>query len=103
MSETTATPETNLSTSESTVTSDTGKSTSLPIRKVGFASFAGAVVVLTVGILNDYIPYFEDKPVSANISAAATVIVEFLVAYLVPPGKDETIVEEEGKLKSAAK
>ena len=66
------------------------RSTSLPIKKVGFASFAGAVVVLTVGILNDHVPYFDKKPVSADISAAATAVVEFLVAYFVPHGKDET-------------
>ena len=77
------------------------RSTSMPIRKVGFASFAGAMVVLTVGILNDYVPYFEKKPISADIAAAATAVVEFMVAYLVAPGKDEAIAEEEGQLKSA--
>ena len=77
------------------------RSTSTPIRKVGFASFAGAVVVLTVGILNDYVPFFENKPISADISAAATAVVEFIVAYLVAPGKNEAISEEEGQLKSA--
>lgn len=79
------------------------RSSSQPIRKIGFASFAGAVVVLTVGILNDHIGYFKNNPISADISAAATAVVEFLVAYSIPPGKDETIVEEDGKLKSAKK
>lgn len=77
--------------------------TSMPIRKVGFASFAGAVVVLTVGILNDYVPYFEKKPISADISAAATAVVEFMVAYLVAPGKDEAISIEDGVTRSTKK
>jgi hypothetical protein len=79
------------------------QSTSQPLRKVGFASFAGAMVVLSVGILNDHVSYFEKKPVSADIAAAATAVVEFLVAYFVPHGKDETIVEEDGQLKTAKK
>lgn len=79
------------------------RSTSMPIRKVGFASFAGAVVVLTVGILNDYSPYFEKKPISGDIAAAATAVVEFMVAYLVAPGKGEAIADEKDRLKSATK
>ena len=68
--------------------------TSAPVRKVAAGGIAGAFVTLLVGILNAYVPFFIHKPISGEISGAATTVLTFLVAYSVRPAPDETTVPD---------
>ena len=79
------------------------QSTYQPVRKVTAGAFTGALVTLLVLILNTYVPFFEKKPISGEISGAATTVLTFIVAYLVPPGKNEAIAVEEDFTRSAKK
>ncbi len=74
-----------------------------PVRKVTAGVFTGALVTLTVLILNTYHPFFKqkDNKISGEISGAATTVLTFIVSYLVPPGKKEIVVLEDGATKSA--
>ena len=66
-----------------------------PVRKVTAGVFTGAFVTLAVLILNTYHPFFqtEDKKISGEISGAATTVLTFIVSYLIPPGRKETLTE----------
>ncbi len=74
-----------------------------PIKKVTAGVFTGALVTLTVLILNTYHPFFRqnNNKISGEISGAATTVLTFIVSYLIPPGKKETVVIEDGITKSA--
>ncbi|HIK45464.1 MAG TPA: hypothetical protein IGR64_11350 [Leptolyngbyaceae cyanobacterium M65_K2018_010] len=79
----------------------TATPTRAPVRKVTFGAVSGALVTLIVGILNTYVPFFEAKPISGEISGALTTVVSFLVSYMVPPDPTETVLQnEEGKTRS---
>lgn len=76
--------------------------TTTPVRKVTFGAISGALVTLIVGILNTYVPFFEQKPISGEISGAATTVVSFVVSYLVRPDPSETTTQDqEGETTSA--
>lgn len=76
--------------------------TSAPVRKVWVGGVTGAFVTLVVGILNAYVPFFVHQPISGEISGAATTVLTFIVAYLVPPAPGETsVVDPTGALRSA--
>jgi hypothetical protein len=82
--------------------SDTVQRNSTPVRKVSAGAFSGAVVIFIVAVLNNYV--LKDKPITAEISSAATTIVTFLVGYLVPPGSGEvTMQAPDGKVMSAVR
>ena len=86
-----------------TTQSTTTHLTYQPVRKVTVGAFTGALITLIVLILNTYSPFFEKKPISGEISGAATTLLTFIVSYFVPPGKDEYIALEDGFAKSAKK
>ena len=76
--------------------------TSAPVRKVWAGGVTGAFATLVVGILNAYVPFFAHRPISGEISGAATTVLTFIVAYLVPPAPGETTaVDQTGAVKSA--
>jgi hypothetical protein len=76
--------------------------TSAPVRKVSAGGVTGAFVTLIVFILNNYVPFFVHKPISGEISAAATTVLSFIAAYLVPPAPGETTVTDQtGAVRSA--
>lgn len=76
--------------------------TFVPVKKVTFGAAAGALVTIAVYVLNTHVPAFEgNKKISPEVSSAATTVLTFIVSYLVPPGKNEAIAEEDGQLKSA--
>jgi len=77
--------------------------TSAPVQKITYGAATGALVTLVVLILNAYfLP--PEKKISAEISGAATTVLTFVVAYLVPPGANETTVQDtSGATKSATK
>ncbi len=87
----------------STTTQSSEKPTYQPVRKVTAGVFTGALVTLTVLILNTYHPFFKqkDNQISGEITGAATTVLTFIVSYLVPPGTKETVVLEDGVTKSA--
>jgi hypothetical protein len=63
----------------------------------------GAFVTLVVAILNTYVPLFIHKPISGEISGAATTVLTFMVAYLVPPAAGETTVTNQTGAVTSAK
>jgi hypothetical protein len=78
--------------------------TNAPVRKVTFGAISGAFVTLIVGILNTYVPFFVSKPISGEISGAATTVVSFMISYLVRPDPNETTTrDQEGNVMSARK
>jgi hypothetical protein len=81
----------------------TATPTNMPARKVTFAAFSGAVVTLIVGILNTYVPFFVQKPVSGTIATAATTVVAFIVSYFVRPGDGEGTITDASGVTSMAK
>jgi Na+/proline symporter len=90
----------------STTTQSTqAKPTYLPVRKITAGAFTGALVTLTVLILNTYNPFFKqnENKISGEISGAATTVLTFIVSYLVPPGREEMVVSENGITKSGQK
>ena len=74
-----------------------------PRRKVLGAAFTGALVTLTVFVLNTYVISGQDKKITSEASAAATTVLSSLIAYLIPPDPNETTVDEDGNTKSALK
>lgn len=82
------------------------QSTYQPVKKVTVGAFTGALVTLTVLILNTYHPFFKhtDNQISGEISGAATTILTFIVSYWIPPGKQEAIAAaDDGVTRSAKK
>lgn len=77
--------------------------TSKPRRKVLGAAFTGALVTLTVFVLNTYVISDQDKKITSEASAAATTVLSSLIAYLIPPDPNETTVDVDGNTKSALK
>ena len=77
------------------------RSTYQPVRKVTVGAFTGALVTLTVLIVNDFVIEEGKQKISGEITGAATTVLTFIVSYLVPPGKEETIAIEEGVTRSA--
>jgi len=69
--------------------------TRTPVRKVWAGGVTGAFVTLIVLILNAYVPMFVHKPISGEISAAATTVLTFVVGYLVPPSPRETTTQDQ--------
>lgn len=72
-----------------------------PVRKVTVGAFTGALVTLTVLIVNDFVIEEGKQKISGEITGAATTVLTFIVSYLVPPGKEETIAIEDGVTRSA--
>ena len=72
-----------------------------PIRKVTFGAVGGALVTLLVSILNNYVPFFEAKPITGDISSAATTLVTFAISYLVNPDPRETTIQDDKGVRSA--
>lgn len=72
-----------------------------PVRKVTAGAFTGALVTLMVLILNDFVIEDGRQKISGEITGAATTVLTFIVSYLVPPGKREIVLIEEGISKSA--
>ena len=87
----------------STTTQKKSQPTDRPVRKVTAGVFTGALVTLTVLILNTYNPFFreESNQISGEMTGAATTILTFIVSYLVPPGREEIVAIEDGVTKSA--
>ena len=92
-------------TSTTTNQSKKAQPTYQPVKKVTAGAFTGAIVTLMVLILNTYHPFFrnEDNKISGEISGAATTVLTFIVSYLIPPGRQETITKEDETIKSAKK
>jgi hypothetical protein len=82
---------------------DMTSKTPRPRRKVLGAAFTGALVTLTVFVLNTYVISGQDKKITSEASAAATTVLSSLIAYLIPPDPNETTVDEDGNTKSALK
>jgi hypothetical protein len=69
--------------------------THAPVRKVTAGALSGAIVTLVIWMLNTYVPMFNRRPIPAEITGTLTTIVSFMISYAVPPGRDETVIEDE--------
>lgn len=72
----------------------TGQPTSAPTKKVLAGGVAGATSTILVFILNSYVfqPHHM-KELDGGVAAAITTVLSFVVAYLVPPGANETTIQ----------
>ncbi len=79
------------STSMNPTSTPSSQPTWVPRQKVTASGIAGAVVTFTVIILNTYVFIGDraDQKVTAELSSAATVLLSFVVGYLVPPSPRE--------------
>lgn len=66
-----------------------------PVRKVTAGALSSAIVTLVIWMLNTYVSPFDRRPIPAEIAGTLTTIVSFMISYAVPPGRDETVVEDE--------
>jgi hypothetical protein len=57
---------------------------SAPSRKVGSSALAGAVSIVIVFVLNNYILINGQPQISGEVASALTTILTFLTGYLVP-------------------
>jgi hypothetical protein len=72
-----------------TTTDSTGKPTNTPTQKVTAGGLAGAVSILVVWGLNTFV--FKKEVITGTIASAITTILSFVVAYLIPPGSNESV------------
>lgn len=86
-----------------TTTQQKSQPTYQPVKNVTAGIFTGALITLTVLIFNTYNPFFieERNQISGEMSGAVTTVLMFIVSYLVPPGRKEMVVIEDGIIKSA--
>jgi membrane protein YdbS with pleckstrin-like domain len=68
--------------------------TARPVRKVAIGAITGTSLTLLTAVLNYYVPFFEHKPITAEISTAATTLLTFITSYCVPPQEGETTVND---------
>lgn len=64
--------------------------TSVPAQKVTSGAIAGAVITLVVWLLNAFVLPASHQ-MTPEIAAALTVIVSFIVSYVVPPAMRDQV------------
>lgn len=74
--------------------------TVLPTRKVTAGVIAGAVLTISVWVVNTYGLLPKQEKIPAEITGAMQVLLTFMVAYMVPPGKEEGLVQAGDKILS---
>jgi hypothetical protein len=62
----------------------------IPTRKVTAGGVAGAASIIIVFALNNYV-LPQDKPLTAEVAAALTTFLSFVIAYLVPPAASDQV------------
>ena len=77
------------------------KASALPTRKIAWMALSGTIITLFVYMLNDFVPFFLARPISAELAATIITLVTTVVGYFVPPAATETVVTEDGVTKSA--
>jgi putative flippase GtrA len=74
--------------------------TSRPRRKVIAGGLGGSLVIVFVWLLK----MFAKTEIPAEVSAALTTIVSFVISYITPPDSNETsVADASGNMKSALK
>jgi hypothetical protein len=76
-----------------TYTTPLPQKTNWPQQKVLVPAVAGFLVALIVFILNNFVITDEKKKVPSELSALAIPVLTGLLAYWIPPGRDERIIE----------
>ncbi len=66
------------------------QTSSAPIRKVTATGVAGAIVTIVVLLLNRFV-LSDQQQIPADITAAITTVISFIIGYLVPPGPNDHI------------
>jgi hypothetical protein len=85
------------------VTNSTPKATNTSVRKVTFGEITDSLVTLIVGILNSYVPFFIQTPISGEISGSATTILSFIISWVVQPDPSETTIQDKNGNSISAK
>ena len=57
-----------------------------PSRKVGSSALAGALSIILVFVINNYVLTNGQTPISGEVASAITTILTFTVGYFVPEG-----------------
>ncbi|HEY4113627.1 MAG TPA: hypothetical protein VGM17_06145 [Rhizomicrobium sp.] len=65
----------------------TGAASALPVQKVLVGGVAGAVTTVLVFFWNSY----SDHKIPAEVAAALTTLITFVISYLVPPNPKEAV------------
>ena len=74
--------------------------TTRPKRKIVAGGLAGALVIVFVWLVKT----FTKGEIPAELSAALTTIVSFIISYITPPDPNETsVIDASGNAKSALK
>ena len=60
-----------------------------PTRKVTGSALAGAITMIVVYFLNNYV---LEMPLPGEVAAALTTIISFVVGYALPPSENDQIV-----------
>lgn len=72
------------------IISNTKQAGNAPTRKVLAGGLAGAVATISVFVLNTYaLP--PDKPLTADIAAALTTVLSFVISYMVAPASTDQV------------
>jgi putative flippase GtrA len=59
-----------------------------PVRKVAAGGIGGAISVIAIALLQ----HFANTQIDPTLASAITIVVSFLVAYIVPPAASDTPV-----------
>lgn len=62
----------------------------IPTQKVAAGGIAGAVTSILLFAVNTYFPV-NGEPLPAEIGAAITTLISFIVSYMVPPAAREAV------------
>lgn len=78
--------------------------TGAPVKKVAIGGAAGVAVFVIVLILNTYVPFFAEKPISGELASGLSTLLTFLASYFTPPSPSETVMQTiDGDMMSAKK
>jgi hypothetical protein len=64
----------------------------LPTRKVLTGGLVGSVVLIAVWIINSFDLLPGNKDIPAEVSSALTILLTFIISYLVPPSARDNII-----------
>jgi len=67
-----------------------GNKTTIPVNKVISSGAVGALVTILVWLANHFWLSQKDQ-IDGPVSAAATTFLTFVVGYVTPPGKNESV------------
>lgn len=71
------------------------QSSRAPTQKITFGALAGAITIVVVWVVNEFQILPGGVQVTSEIASAVTMILTFIISYVVPPSKRDRIVPRE--------